>query len=98
MYVVDLVAPGTVNTMPGKTLDAVADHGEVVGDTVRPNYADAAAVMAQLAAVGIDYHDVVDTLELEGVSKFDKSWSELLTTVGDELARLSAFDDADAGQ
>jgi transaldolase len=98
MYVVDLVAPGTVNTMPGKTLDAVADHGEVVGDTVRPHYADAAAVMAQLSAVGIDYDDVVDTLELEGVSKFDKSWSELLTTVGDELARLSAFDDADAGQ
>jgi len=98
MYVVDLVAPGTVNTMPGKTLDAVADHGQVTGDTVRPCYDDAAAVMEQLAAVGIDYDDVVDTLELEGVSKFDKSWDELLTTVGDELARLAAFDDADAGQ
>jgi transaldolase len=98
MYVVDLVAPGTVNTMPGKTLDAVADHGQVTGDTVRPYYADAAEVMARLAAVGIDYDDVVDTLELEGVSKFDKSWHELLTLVGDELARLAAFDDADAGQ
>ena len=84
--------------MPGKTLDAVADHGQITGDTVRANYGHAAAVMADLAAVGISYDDVVDTLELEGVSKFNASWDELLTTVSDELARLAAFDEAEAGQ
>jgi transaldolase len=98
MYVTDLIAPNTVNTMPGKTLDAVADHGQITGDTVRANYGGAAAVMADLARVGIDYDDVVEVLELEGVSKFNKSWDELLSTVNDELARLAAFDEAEAGR
>jgi transaldolase len=91
MYVTELVAPGTVNTMPAKTLDAVADHGEITGDTVRSRYVEAAAVMDQLAAAGIDYHDVVALLEREGVDKFDKSWGDLLATVSDELARAAAY-------
>ena len=81
MYVIDLVAPNTVNTMPEKTLQAVADHGEVRGDQVRPFYADARAHLDQLAEVGIDYDDVIATLEKEGVEKFIVSWHELLDTV-----------------
>ncbi len=91
MYVTELVAPDTVNTMPGKTLDAVADHGVVTGDTVRGTYPGAAQVIADLAGLGIGYDDVVGLLEREGVDKFEKSWSELLTTVSDELARAAAF-------
>ena len=85
MYVVDLAAPGTVNTMPEATLDAVADHGVVRGDTVTPNYADAKAVLDQVAALGISYDDVVQVLEDEGVEKFEISWKELLETVQQSL-------------
>ena len=60
MYVVDLVVEDTVNTMPEKTLDAVADHGEVRGDRIRPFYDDAAAHMQALADAGIDYDDVIE--------------------------------------
>jgi transaldolase len=85
MYVVDLVAPGTVNTMPEATLDAVADHGVVTGDTVTPNYADAKAVLDRVEALGISYDDVVQVLEDEGVEKFEISWKELLETVQQSL-------------
>lgn len=81
LYVTELVAPGTVNTMPEVTLLAVADHGEIRGDTVRGEYADAAAVIAGLAAVGIDMATVADTLEAEGVEKFEVSWNDLLGSV-----------------
>ena len=81
MYVVDLVVENTVNTMPEKTLQAVKDHGEVLADQVRPNYEDARQVMQQLADAGIDYDDVITTLEEEGVEKFVASWNELLETV-----------------
>lgn len=80
-YVVELVTSGTVNTMPEATLDAVADHGRVRGDTVAPEHAGAHAALAALAAVGIDYADVVAVLEDEGVSKFEDSWGELLESV-----------------
>ncbi len=99
MYVTELVAPGTVNTMPGTTLDAVADHGEIQGDTVRGRYDEAAALLDRLEGLGISYQEVTDQLEREGVSKFEKSWGELLATVSDELARVSATDSAEeAGQ
>ncbi|MET0741244.1 MAG: transaldolase [Candidatus Nanopelagicales bacterium] len=80
-YVVELVAPGTVNTMPEPTLNAVADHGVIRGDQVTSMYADARQVMADLAALGIDMDDVVEVLEVEGVQKFIDSWQELLQTV-----------------
>ena len=86
-YVVDLVAPGTVNTMPEDTLRAVADHGEVTGDTVTTAYADARAVLDGLAAVGVDYDDVVAVLEREGVEKFEASWAELVDSVQAELEK-----------
>ena len=88
-YVVELVAPGTVNTMPEDTLWAAADHGEVRGDTVRGTYAEARKVLDDLAALGIDYDDVVAVLEREGVDKFEKSWEELLGAVHTELERLA---------
>lgn len=85
MYVDDLVVENTVNTMPGKTLEAAKDHSEVTGDQVRPHYADAQQVMDALAEAGVDYDDVIATLEREGVEKFEKSWNELLETVQSNL-------------
>ena len=78
LYVTELVAPNTVNTMPEKTLDAVADHGEVRGDTVTGEYAAAGELLDQLEGLGISYADVTDVLEKEGVEKFEVSWQELI--------------------
>lgn len=85
MYVADLVVADTVNTMPEKTMEAFADHGEVLGDQVTTMYDDASTTMASLAAAGIDYDDVIATLEAEGVEKFVTSWNELLDTVRGQL-------------
>jgi transaldolase len=81
MYVDDLVVEDTVNTMPGATLKAVEDHGDIKGDQVRPFYADAAAHMQALADAGIDYDDVIAVLIDEGVQKFVTAWDELLDSV-----------------
>ncbi len=81
MYVTQLVVADTVNTMPEKTLDAVADHAEIGGDTVRGRYDEAREVLAALDRLGIDYDDVVAVLEDEGVDKFVTSWDELVATV-----------------
>jgi len=85
MYITDLVVPDTVNTMPEKTLEAFADHGEVHGDQVTTQYDAAQQHMDALAAVGIDYDDVIAVLEREGVEKFVTSWNELLDTVQGQL-------------
>ncbi|HSI92355.1 MAG TPA: transaldolase [Jiangellaceae bacterium] len=85
MYVTELVAPGTVNTMPEDTIDAVADHGEIIGDTITPNYDDARTTMAALAEAGVDVADVVRVLEDEGVEKFATSWNDLLASVDAKL-------------
>jgi transaldolase len=85
MYVVDLCVENTVNTMPGKTLEATKDHAEITGDRVRPFYDDAHQVMADLAAAGVDYDDVIATVEREGVEKFESAWNELLETVQGQL-------------
>ncbi|WP_406204473.1 transaldolase [Kitasatospora sp. NBC_01560] len=89
LYVTELVAPGTVNTMPEATLDATGDHGVITGGTIVPNYADAKAVMDAIAAAGVDYDDVVQVLEDEGVEKFEQSWNELLDTVTASLASFA---------
>lgn len=86
LYVVDLAVDNTVNTMPPKTLDALADHGEVRGDQVTGKYDDARQVLDDLERVGVSYSEVVDVLETEGVDKFDVSWDELLTSVREALA------------
>jgi transaldolase len=85
IYVEELVAPGTVNTMPEPVIHAFADHGEVRPDAVTSKYAEAARTLDDLAAIGIDYDDVVDTLEREGVEKFAASWAELLEGVTKSL-------------
>jgi transaldolase len=89
MYVIDLVAPGIVNTMPEPTLHALEDHGEFRGDTVRPMYADAHALLDRLGELGIEYDDVVRVLEEEGVEKFEASWNELIESIRSELDRLA---------
>ena len=85
LYVTELVVAGTVNTMPEKTLEAFADHGEVEGDRVTGMADDARQVMDELASVGVDFDDVLVVLEEEGVQKFADSWSELEQTVADQL-------------
>jgi transaldolase len=85
LYVTELVAPNTVNTMPEKTLDAVADHGVITGDTVTGTADAAQEIFDKLEAVGIDMRDVFLTLENEGVEKFEKSWQELLDETQTQL-------------
>jgi transaldolase len=85
MYVVDLVAPGTVNTMPESTIQATYDHGVIPTDSVRGFYQDAHQVMERLSELGIEYDDVVQVLEDEGVEKFEASWSELVSAVEKQL-------------
>ncbi|MER7561738.1 transaldolase [Streptomyces sp. NPDC048523] len=85
LYVDDLVAPGTVNTMPEATLNATADHGEITGDTVSGRYAQARADLAAVEALGISYDEVVRQLEDEGVAKFEAAWQELLDAVTKSL-------------
>jgi transaldolase len=85
LYVTELVAPNTVNTMPEKTIDAVADHGVVTGDTVTGTGAAAQEVFDKLTAVGIDLDDVFLVLEDEGVEKFVDSWQQLLDETQKQL-------------
>jgi transaldolase len=89
-YVVDLVAPHTVNTMPEATLRAMADHGELRGDTITGTYDEARAVIAGLEDLGISYEDVVTVLEDEGVRKFSDSWSDVLKAIGEQLDTVGA--------
>ncbi|GAB3760666.1 transaldolase [Microlunatus parietis] len=90
LYVTELVVADTVNTMPEKTMQAFADHGEVRGDTVTGTAGDAQAVLDGLAELGVEYDDVVAVLEREGVEKFAASWTELVDTVTAALAAATA--------
>jgi transaldolase len=81
MYVTELVVADTVNTMPEKTLKAFADHGEVQGDKVSGTMAEAQQVLEMLHQLGIEFDEVVEVLEREGVQKFDASWAELVEDV-----------------
>jgi len=85
LYVTELVAPNTVNTMPEKTIDAVADHGVVTGDTITGTASAAQEVFDNLTAVGIDLTDVFLVLESEGVEKYEASWKELLDATQEQL-------------
>jgi transaldolase len=91
-YVVQLVTAGVVNTMPEATLRAVADHGLVVGDTVRGRYREAEEILEALGSVGVDYDDVVRKLEDDAVTTFEASWRNLAAALRDQLdsaARLA---------
>ncbi|MFF5476365.1 transaldolase [Streptomyces sp. NPDC012935] len=90
LYVDELVAPGTVNTMPEATLNATADHGQITGDTVSGGYAQARADLAAVEALGISYDEVVTRLEDEGVAKFEVAWQDLLDAVHKSLGSKGA--------
>lgn len=90
LYVTGLVTRDVVNTMPGATLDAVADHGSVDGDTVRGAADTAGAEMDALERLGVSYAELVERLEVDGLDKFEKSWRELGETVSSEMDRAKA--------
>jgi len=92
LYVTELVVANTVNTMPEKTMQAFADHGELSGDRVSGTKDASAQTFAQLESIGVDLDDVWEVIEKEGVDKFDKSWGELVETV------QAALDDAKKGK
>ncbi len=85
MYVTELVAAHTVNTMPEKTMDAVADHGVITGDTISNKIVESQGVFLKLEELGIDLLDVFEFLERDGVDKFEKSWHELLEATQGQL-------------
>jgi transaldolase len=90
LYVEELIGPHTVNTMPEETIRAFQDHGEVRGDTVTQGVDEAHEVFERIAAAGVDYDDVTETLELEGVQKFADSFAELLEGVKTKRGELAA--------
>lgn len=85
MYVTELVSPELVNTMPEKTMEAVFDHGVIPAESIRVNYESAKEILDRVVAVGVDYDDVTERLETEGVEKFIVSWNELVDTVATAL-------------
>ncbi len=90
LYVEELIGPDTVNTMPAETIRAFQDHGEVRGDTLLEGVDEARALLDELAAAGVDYDDVVETLEVEGVQKFTDSFDELLAGIEAKRGALAA--------
>ncbi|MFG1675960.1 transaldolase [Micromonospora sp. NPDC049282] len=89
IYVEELIAPGTVNTMPEPVVHAYAEHGETQADTITGAYDDARKAFADLESVGVDLADVIATLEREGVEKFEASWLELLEGIKKSLAQAA---------
>jgi transaldolase len=89
LYVDDLVAPNTVNTMPEATLQATEEHGSITGNAVAGTYEQARAELDAVEKLGISYDDVVQLLEDEGVEKFEASWNDLLKSTEAELERLA---------
>jgi transaldolase len=90
LYVEELVGPETVNTMPLETIAAFQDHGVVQGDTLTEGVDEAKALLEELAGAGVDYDDVVRTLEVEGVEKFADSFTSLLRGIEAKRAALAA--------
>jgi len=80
-YVVELIAPNTVNTMPQATLDALIDHGVLRGDTVTGNYKEAVQVLKGLSDVNVSLDNVTTELEIDGVKKFAQAWKDLQKNV-----------------
>jgi transaldolase len=90
LYVEELIGPETVNTMPLETIEAFQDHGEVRGDTVLEGVDEAEALLGKLADAGVDYDDVVATLEAEGVQKFADSFAEITESIRGKRSSLAA--------
>lgn len=85
LYVEDLIAPNTVNTMPESTLRAFANHGVVRADAIQSSYDQARGILNEMAALGISYDNVIAVLEQEGVDKFQSSWADLLKNLDAQL-------------
>jgi transaldolase len=90
MYVEELIGPDTVNTMPLETLEAFADHGQVRGDTVLEGVEEAEALLEALAAAGVEYDEIVQKLEVEGVQKFADAFDELIEGIEARRGELAA--------
>jgi transaldolase len=90
LYVEEIVGPDTVNTMPKELVDAVADHGEITGDTVLENVDEAEKVLEAFEAAGIKYDEVVALLEKEGVEKFSKAYADLIEGLESKLKLVAA--------
>jgi transaldolase len=90
IYVEELIGPETVNTMPLETIEAFQDHGEVRGDTVLDGVEEAQALLGQLAEGGVDYDDVVATLEAEGVQKFADAFDQIVESIHAKRGSLAA--------
>jgi transaldolase len=90
MYVEELIGSETVNTMPLETVQAFQDHGAVKPNSILDGVADAQKLVERLAEVGVDYDDVVTTLEAEGVQKFADSFQELLDGIRAKREQLAA--------
>ena len=89
IYVEELIGPDTVNTMPRETVEAFEDHGEV-RDSLEEDVDGARRTLEAFAAAGIDYDDVVETLEREGVEKFAKSFADLIEGLESKLKLVTA--------
>jgi transaldolase len=90
MYVEELIGPDTVNTMPPETIEAFRDHGDVRGDTLLEGVDEAKRLLEQLREAGVDYDEVVETLEVEGVRKFTASFDELIDDIRAKRGALAA--------
>ncbi|HZT92052.1 MAG TPA: transaldolase [Gaiellaceae bacterium] len=90
IYVEELIGPETVNTMPLETIEAFQDHGEVRGDTVLEGVDEARELLRKLEEAGVDYDDVTDTLEAEGVQKFADSFEEIVDSIRAKRGALAA--------
>jgi len=90
IYVEQLVGPETVNTMPRELVEAVLDHGEIRANSIEEDLDGARKLIEDLKAAGVDYDDVVDTIEREGVEKFAKSFDELFSDVESKRDELVA--------
>jgi transaldolase len=88
IYVDELIGPDTINTMPLETIQAFQDHGSP-RPRLESGLHDAHALFKQLRSVGVSYDDVTDTLEREGVEKFEASFSELLDALAGKLGTLA---------
>jgi transaldolase len=86
-YVEALVGPDTVDTMPEETLEATMDHGDV-HLTIKEGLEEARRLPRMLAEAGVDYDEVTETLEREGVEKFEKSFDEMLEVISEKSRRL----------
>jgi transaldolase len=90
VYVEELVGPDTVNTMPRETVEAVNDHGEIRGDTIKDDVDAASRILDEFESAGVKYDDVVTVLEREGVEKFAKSFADLIEGLESKLKQVTA--------